>query len=52
VKKDDHLMDAMRYWWASGRDWLTDPPGKRDDDMLEWLRRGGGGFRGPGSWMT
>jgi len=52
VKKDDHLMDATRYWWVSGRDWLADPPGKRDDDMLERLRRGGGGGHGgPGSWM-
>src|ERR1039457_3942490 len=24
---------------------------ERDDDMLERLRRGGGGFGGPGSWM-
>jgi hypothetical protein len=45
-------MDATRYWWVSGRDWLSDPPAKRDDDMLERLRRGGGaGFGGPGSWM-
>jgi hypothetical protein len=52
VKKDDHLMDAMRYWWVSGRDWLADPPTKREADMLERLRRGeyeGGG--GSGSWM-
>ena len=52
VKKDDHLMDATRYWWVSGRDWLTDPPAKRDDDMLERLRRGGCGGGGQGSWMT
>src|ERR1035438_3896527 len=42
----------MRYWWVSGRDWLADPPTKREADMLERLRRGvceGGG--GSGSWM-
>src|ERR1022692_373787 len=53
VKKDDHLMDAMRYWWVSGRDCLADSPAKRDDDMLARLRRGGGmGGGGQGSWMT
>ena len=52
VKKDDHLMDATRYWWVSGRDWLSHPPTKREDDMLERLRRGGmEGGGGPGSWM-
>lgn len=43
-------LDATRYWWVSGRDWLTDPPKNRDAGMLERLRRGGG-FGGPGSWM-
>ena len=52
VKKDDHLMDATRYWWVSGRDHLADPPVKRDADMLERLRRGGmEGGGGQGSWM-
>ena len=52
VKKDDHLMDATRYWWVSGRDWLTDPPRNTDNDMLERLRRGGmEGDGRPGSWM-
>jgi phage terminase large subunit-like protein len=48
VKKDDHLMDAMRYWWVSGRDWLADPPADQDARLLERLRFGGGGG---GSWM-
>jgi hypothetical protein len=52
VKKDDHLMDAMRYWWVSGRDWLADSPAKREADMLERLRRGSCGGGGQGSWMT
>src|ERR1039457_585225 len=53
VKKDDHLMDAMRYWWVSGRDCLADSPAKADADMLERLRCGGyGGGGGQGSWMT
>ena len=53
VKKDDHLMDATRYWWVSGRDQLADPPAKLEADMLERLRCGGyGGGGGQGSWMT
>jgi phage terminase large subunit-like protein len=53
VKKDDHLMDAMRYWWVSGRDCLADSPAKADNDLTERLRRGGGmGGGGQGSWMT
>jgi hypothetical protein len=53
VKKDDHLMDAVQYWWVSGRDRLADSAAKADNDLLERLRRGGGmGGGGQGSWMT
>jgi phage terminase large subunit-like protein len=53
VKTDDHLMDATRYWWVSGRDQFSTPPVDRDQAMLDRLRQGlGGGFSGqPGSWM-
>jgi len=46
-------MDAMRYWWVSGRDHFATPPVDRDQAMLDRLRQGlGGGFSGqPGSWM-
>jgi hypothetical protein len=51
-KKDDRRMDAMRYWWVSGRDHLAEPPAKMESDILERLRRGGPGGGGQGSWMT
>jgi phage terminase large subunit-like protein len=47
VKQDDHLMDAMRYFWMSGRDRMTLPPRpERDED---WRPRGGGS---PEGWMA
>jgi hypothetical protein len=46
-------MDAVQYWWVSGRDRLADSPAKADNDLLERLRRGGDmGGGGQGSWMT
>jgi phage terminase large subunit-like protein len=52
VKKDDHLMDATRYWWVSGRDHLANVPIPKEQAMFDRLRQGGSNFGGnPGSWM-
>jgi hypothetical protein len=51
VKKDDHLMDAMRYWWMSGRERAIAFHPKQSEDVLERLRLGGSGNSGQGSWM-
>jgi phage terminase large subunit-like protein len=51
VKKDDHLMDAMRYWWMSGRERAKAFQPDLSDELLERLRRGSGGGR-EGGWMT
>jgi len=51
VKKDDHLMDAMRYWWMSGRKRAIAFHLKQSEDVLERLRLGGSGNSGQGNWM-
>jgi hypothetical protein len=51
VKKDDHLMDATRYWWLSGRERAIAFQPDLSDELLERLRRGSGGGRA-GGWMT
>jgi phage terminase large subunit-like protein len=52
VKKDDHLMDATRYWWMSGRDRAEVPASEKSEELLERLRRGGAEGGTPGGWMT
>ena len=54
VKKDDHLMDAMRYWWMSGRGRAVAVQPDVSEEMMERLREGGGDvFTGQeGGWMT
>ncbi len=44
VKKNDHLMDAFRYWVMSGRDKLSIKP-KTKTDREPQTRRG------QGTWM-
>ena len=46
VKLRDHLMDATRYWWLSGREAMrTRPVPTQSGD-------GGGHYTGDGSWMA
>jgi hypothetical protein len=40
VKKDDRLMDAMRYWRMSGRQRATARQPDISEELLERLRRG------------
>lgn len=35
VKKDDHLMDAMRYWWMSVRVRAVAPQPELSDEKLD-----------------
>lgn len=39
VKKDDHIMDAMRYWWNTGREIaITEPNAGAAFDMMPTYR--------------
>lgn len=38
VKKDDHAMDAMRYWWNTGRDIAITEPRPVTADFLPTFR--------------
>ncbi len=52
VKENDHLMDALRYVWVSGRDLAVhgiDVAAKPvERQMMHWQRAGGSG----GEWMA
>jgi phage terminase large subunit-like protein len=50
VKKDDHLMDCLRYLMISGRDRMRTLPIKKVPQTVYYMP-GGSGTRGPGSWM-
>ncbi len=52
VKEDDHLMDATRYAWMSGRARakVAPPPSPAAGGYVDPFR--GGGQAGPGSWMA
>lgn len=54
IKKRDHLMDAKRYWWLSGRDLMkTEPPKpSAETRYVPVSPYGGGSGGGGGSWMT
>lgn len=45
VKKHDHLMDAKRYWWLSGRDIMRVRPAPAN------LKPAGGSGGSPQGWM-
>jgi phage terminase large subunit-like protein len=50
VKKDDHLMDATRYFVLSGRDRMSTGTVKSVQEEEEWYSRLGN-MPGPGAWM-
>jgi hypothetical protein len=55
VKKNDHLMDATRYWWLSGRDRMRTKASLREPEMARvYASRGmfGAAADTGGGWMT
>ncbi len=51
VKKDDHLMDATRYFILSGRDRMRTGAVKSVQEEQEWPYSRYTNAPGPGAWM-